>query len=97
MIEIDYRGIMSEDIKKYIDILDTIINDESVPKNIRRRTEKMKKILLNEKESSSERNAKVISELEIVGNDANIPFHTRTMVWGLSSQLESVSASADKK
>ena len=79
-----------EDIKKYIDKLDTIINDKSVPKNIRYRTEKMKNILSNEKEPVLKRTSKVISELEIIGNDANIPFHTRTMVWGLSSQLESM-------
>ena len=77
-----------EDIKKYIDALDTIIDDESVPKNIRRSAEKMKKILSDEKEPSSKRTAKVISELEIIGNDINIPMHTRTKVWGLTSQLE---------
>ena len=82
-----------EDIKKYIDAVDTIVNDESVPKNIRRSAEKMKKILLDEKEPSSMRVAKVMSELEIIGNDINIPMHTRTKVWGLSSQLESVSIS----
>ena len=84
---------MSEDIKKYIDALDTIINGESVPKNIKRSAENMKKILSNEKESSLKRITKVIPELEIIGNDPNIPRYTRTMVWGLSSQLESIYAS----
>ncbi len=82
---------MLEDMQKYINILDTIMNDESVPKNIRRSAENMKKTLSNEKEPRLQRAAKVASELENIGNDPNIPFHTRTMVWGLSSQLESIS------
>lgn len=85
---------MLEDTKviQCIDTLSTIINDESVPKNIRRSAENMRKILSNKKEPLLERVAKVVSELENVGNERNIPFHTRTMVWGLSSQLERVSA-----
>lgn len=84
---------MLEDVKtiaQCIDKLDIIINDESVPKNIRRSVENMKKILSNEKEPSSKRAAKVAYELENIGNDHNIPLHTRTMVWGLSSQLENI-------
>jgi len=86
---------MLEDTKiiaQCIDTLSAIIKDESVPKNIRRSAENMKKILSNQKEPLLERVAKVVSELENVGNERNIPFHTRTMVWGLSSQLEIISA-----
>ena len=86
------EGTMTEDFKKYIDMLDTIINDKSVPRNIRHSSEKMKATLSNEKEPSLHRTAKVISELDIIGNDINIPLHTRTTIWGLSSQLESIFA-----
>lgn len=71
--------------------LSNIIKDESVPKNIRRSAENMRKILSNTKESLPERTAKVTAELENMGNERNIPLHTRTMVWGLSSQLERIS------
>ena len=81
-----------EDIKKCIETLDTIIGDQSVPKNIRRNAEKMKKILSNEKEPPLKRTAMVISELDVIGNDVNIPLHTRTTVWGLSTQLENIIA-----
>ncbi len=80
----------NETIVQCIGKLDIIINDHSVPKNIRRSADKLKKILSNEKESSSKRTAKVIYELDNIGNDHNIPIHTRTMVWGISSQLESI-------
>lgn len=86
--------MMLEDTKiivRCIGTLDTIINDESVPKNIRRSTENMKRIFSNEKEPLLDKIARVAFELEIIGNDPNIPLHTRTKVWGLSSQLESIS------
>ena len=88
---------MSEYMEKYINVLDTIVKDESVPKNIRRSAENMRIILSDEKIPLLKRTSDVISGLEIVGNDNNIPLHTRTMVWGLSSQLESISAGESKK
>jgi uncharacterized protein (UPF0147 family) len=91
---------MLEDTKiivQCVDTLGTIIGDVSVPKNIRRSAENMRKILSNEKEPLLERTAKVISELENVGNERNIPFHTRTIVWGLSSQLESISVGKESE
>ncbi len=85
---------MSEDstavIRQCIDVLDRIINDDSVPRNIRRTADSMKIILANEKEPPSVRAAMVISRLDEMGNDPNIPIHTRTLIWGLSSQLETI-------
>lgn len=86
--------MMLEDTKiivRCVSALDTIINDGSVPKNIRRSAENMKRILSNKKEPPLDKIAKVVSGLENIANDPNIPFHTRTMVWGLLSQLESIS------
>lgn len=77
-------------VKKCIDTLDRISNDDTVPRNIRRSAENIKRILSNEKESLSVRAAMVISALDDIGNDPNVPIHTRTLVWGLSSRLESM-------
>ncbi len=77
-------------IKQCIDVLDRIINDDSVPRNIRRTADNMKVVLANEKEPPSVRAAMVISRLDEMGNDPNIPIHTRTLIWGLSSQLETI-------
>jgi uncharacterized protein (UPF0147 family) len=73
-----------------VDVLDRISNDDSVPRNIRRSADNIKKILSNEKEPLSVRAAMVISNLDDIGNDPNVPIHTRTLVWGLSSRLESI-------
>ncbi len=80
----------SEIIRQCIEVLDRIISDDSVPRNIRRNADNMKNILLNEKEPPSRRAAMVISKLDEIGNDPNVPIHTRTLIWGLSSQLETI-------
>ena len=79
-----------EVLKQCVDVLDRIINDDSVPRNIRRNADTMKNILSNEKETFSVRASMVISKLDDIGNDPNVPIHTRTLVWGLSSQLETI-------
>ncbi len=80
----------TEIIRQCIDVLDRIINDDSVPRNIRRNADNMKNILSNEKEPPARRAALVISKLDEIGNDPNVPIHTRTLIWGLSSQLETI-------
>jgi uncharacterized protein (UPF0147 family) len=77
-------------LRQCFDVLDQISGDDSVPRNIRRSADNIKKTLSNEKESLSVRVALVISNLDEIGNDPNVPIHTRTLVWGLSSRLESI-------
>ncbi|MDW7727633.1 MAG: UPF0147 family protein [Candidatus Methanoperedens sp.] len=79
-----------ETLQNCIDALERIINDDSVPRNIRRNAENIRYILSNDKETPSTRAAMVISNLDEMGNDPNVPIHTRTLIWGLSSQLESI-------
>ena len=78
----------SEIIKQCTEVLERIINDDSVPRNIRRLADNMKTVLSNEKQPLSKRAAMVMSNLDDMGNDPNIPIHTRTLIWGLSSKLE---------
>lgn len=80
----------AEVIRLCIEVLDRIIKDDSVPRNIRRTADNMKNVLSNEKEPPSVKAAMVISKLDEIGNDPNVPFHTRTLIWGLSSQLETI-------
>jgi len=81
---------LSEIIKQCTEVLDRIISDDSVPRNIRRSADNIKNVLSNEKQPISKRAAIVISNLDDIGNDPNIPIHTRTLIWGLSSKLESI-------
>ncbi len=78
-------------IKQSVDILTRIVEDDSVPRNIRRAADEAKSRLLNKDESEAVRAAYVISILDDISNDPNIPIHTRTLIWNVASQLEKVS------
>jgi hypothetical protein len=71
-------------------ILQHITEDTSVPRNIRRAAEESKNILLKEEEEPTIRASNVISILDEISNDPNIPIHARTLIWNVLSELESV-------
>ena len=75
---------------KVIQLLDQIVNDRTVPRNIRRSCEECINILKNESDPKSVRINAVISILDEVTNDPNIPLYTRTQVWNIVSILESM-------
>ena len=78
-------------IKQSIEILTKIVEDDSVPRNIRRAADNARNRLQNKEESEAVRAAYVISILDDVSNDPNMPLHTRTLIWNVASQLEKVS------
>ncbi|ENN96820.1 hypothetical protein J422_00185 [Methanocaldococcus villosus KIN24-T80] len=71
-------------------MLDEIINDTTVPRNIRAAAEKAKNVVLNEKEEPIVRSATAIHILDEISNDPNMPLHTRTQIWSIVSELERV-------
>ncbi len=78
-------------IKQCVDVLSRIKDDDTVPRNIRRSADNVKNILLDTKESPAVRAASSISILDEISNDPNIPLHTRTLIWNIASQLETIS------
>lgn len=84
-------GIMNEDaFNRCNQILTHIMEDTSVPRNIRRAAEESKNILTQEDEEPTIRASTVISILDEISNDPNIPIHARTLIWNVLSELESV-------
>ncbi|MCK9151126.1 UPF0147 family protein [Methanobacterium alcaliphilum] len=71
-------------------ILKHIMEDTSVPRNIRRAAEESNDILNKEDEDSTVRASTVISKLDEISNDPNIPIHARTLIWEILSELESI-------
>lgn len=71
-------------------ILQHIMEDTSVPRNIRRAAENSKDILANKDEEDTIKASTVISILDEISNDPNIPIHARTLIWNVLSELESV-------
>jgi uncharacterized protein (UPF0147 family) len=80
----------SEVIRQCLQVLESITNDSSVPRNIRRSVNEIIDTLNNNSEAVFLRAASSISILEDVSNDPNLPLHTRTLIWNLSSQLETI-------
>lgn len=74
--------------EEIIALLQQIVNDRSVPRNIRSKCEECVNALKNEKEAKSVRVNTAVSILDEVTNDPNIPMYTRTQVWNIVSLLE---------
>jgi len=73
-----------------LEVLDRIIHDDTVPRNIRKTASEIKESLLHGEESLAVRAASAISILEEISSDPNIPMHVRTLIWNVSSQLERI-------
>ncbi|MBP1910689.1 UPF0147 family protein [Methanolobus bombayensis] len=70
--------------------LEYIANDNSVPRNIRRSANDILVTLSKDDEPLFLRTSSSISVLEDISNDPNIPVHTRTLIWDVASQLETI-------
>jgi uncharacterized protein (UPF0147 family) len=79
-----------EIIEQCIEVVDRIINDDSVPKNIRRSADEMKTILSKKEDSAAVKAAVSIRILDDISTDQNLPLHTRTLIWNLAGQLETI-------
>ena len=79
-----------EIFKQCIEVIERIINDDSVPRNIRRSADEIRTILIKEEDSQSIRAALSIRILDDISTDQNLPLHTRTLIWNLAGQLETI-------
>lgn len=71
--------------------LDMLVEDTSVPRNIRRTSEDIKALLTDNGSPLDVRKAQALGHLDDMANDPNIPLHGRTLVWNIMSQLETLS------
>jgi uncharacterized protein (UPF0147 family) len=80
-----------EVVHRCLEMLDEIIGDTTVPRNLRRSTGELKDQLLNGEESLAMRVASLISDFDELSSNPNIPAHTRAQIWSIVSQLETIS------
>jgi len=74
-----------------IEILRTLQDDVTVPKNIRLRVQETVTILESSEESSIKIN-KALNELEDLADDSNMQSYIRTQLWNVVSSLEKLTA-----
>lgn len=81
-----------QQLEQMTDVIDELIEDTSVPRNIRQGAEEAKRELLREEEALDVRVASAVSKLDDLANDPNIPLHGRTLIWNIISGLETLTA-----
>jgi hypothetical protein len=81
---------MTEDkLKQIIQFMDLLLEDTSVPKNIRKAISEAKSKLLTQDELVV-RASSAIYALNEVSEDINMPMHARTQIWSIVSLLETI-------
>ena len=73
-----------------IPLIQQVANDRTVPRNIRSRCEESINILQDQNQEDGIKVNRVISAMDEVSNDPNIPMYTRTQIWNIVSILESL-------
>ena len=85
-----------KNIDPIVKLLAEIIEDRTVPRNIRAVAEEAKKDLTeNSSQTWDIRLSSAISVLDEIINDPNMPMHTRTQIWNIVSMLEKVKRDMD--
>jgi hypothetical protein len=80
-----------KNLEPIVKLLTGIIEDRTVPRNIRSAAEEAKRELTENTEDSWDiRLSSAISVLDEIINDPNMPMHTRTQIWNIVSMLETV-------
>ena len=82
--------ILSEQLNDAKEILSSIVQDHSVPKNIRRAAKKAYDGLEDPTDPPAVRANLAISVLDEISQDPNCPVYSRTKIWQIVSILETV-------
>lgn len=83
---------MDDTMEQIIYILKEMQDDDTVSKNMKNKVAEMQKDLENSKEDElSLKVNKILSDLEDISSDVNIPPFIRTQMWHLTSLLENLS------
>ena len=77
-------------IDNCIQMLQHIMDDSTIPRNIRRVADETRQLLLNQSKGTGLRAAEAISKIDEISNDPNMPVPARTRNWELVSQLEPI-------
>lgn len=66
------------------------MENNSVPRNIREAAQESNTLLKDESQDQSVKISTVLTKLDEISNDPNIPVHARTLIWEVLSKLESI-------
>jgi len=78
-----------EQVSYVAELMDSVIEDSSVPRNIRKALDDAKQKILSQ-ENMDVAITSAIYILDDISNDINMPSHARTEIWQIISELESI-------
>lgn len=71
-------------------LLNGMLNDRSVPRNIKRVSQRCLEQISNEDETPGTRAANIMYMIDDLSLDPNLPFHSRTTIYRILSVLEKI-------
>ncbi len=81
---------LKKDLKEVKEEIDLVTEDADVPRNVKEKMRKAKKKIDSEEKELDVQLTQAIYLLNEAGEDINIPFHTRTDIMNITSQLEGI-------
>ncbi len=81
---------VDERLKEVAELMEPIIEDTTVPKNIRNKINEAKEKVLSKEGEKAVNIANAIYLIDEISNDINMPFHIRTEMWSILSELEAI-------
>lgn len=79
---------MDEKVVEINELLKELQQDNTVPKNVKIKLSEMEVSLNKKTDDLSLVINKVLSDVEEIANDINLPMFIRTQIWNLTSMLE---------
>ncbi len=79
---------MDDNLKPVIDALNEMKEDNTVPKNVKAKVEKMTECILKGDGDLSLRLNQCVNEFEEISNDVNLQPYTRTQIWNIVALIE---------
>ena len=77
-------------LEQLFNLLDSVDQDYSIPRNIRRGAESIKEILSDESVQKDLRKANALEILDALANDPNVPMHARSLIWNAMGLIEAI-------
>ena len=76
------------ELEGIIDYLKELLDDNTIPRNVRNKISTVIEILEDNQMEESIKVNKALDEFEEISNDANLQPYTRTQLWNVVSMLE---------
>ncbi len=88
---------MEQLFNETIKMMDDLMADYSIPRNVRKNIQLIRNKLVNDKTSMDVRAASSVISLDELVNDPNMPSHARTVLYMVMSKLEILQKKASHK